>query len=116
MFLEGLVERHTADSGQDVDLIRGPPELQRSPPGEPDVDIKLLRRSAEAERVERGDQPLGVLPCGPDERVEVLAVTRRTVNRHGLAADDHEVHLMAIQAGTERLEIGFGLTPAAFSR
>jgi hypothetical protein len=83
---------------------------------EPGVDVKLLRGSAEAELVERGDRPLGVLPRGPDERVEVLAVERHAVDCHGLAADDHEVDLVAILAGAERLEVGFDLASAAVSR
>jgi hypothetical protein len=31
------------------------------------------------------------------------------VNRHGLAADDDEVHVVAIQAGAEGLEVGLDL-------
>jgi hypothetical protein len=99
-----------------VDLIRRPSEFERPFPGEPGIDVKLPRGSAKAELIERGDESLGVLPCGPDERVEILAVARHAVDRHGLTADDDEVHLVAIQAGAERLEVGFDLASAAVSR
>ena len=65
VFLESLVERHTADPGQDVDLIRGPPEFQRSSPGEPCIDIELLCGSAKAELLERRDEAARRSPVSP---------------------------------------------------
>jgi hypothetical protein len=111
-----LIEPHAGNAGQDVDLVRRTTQFERLPPCQPGVDVDLSGWATEPEVLQGRDQALRVLAVGPDEGVEVLAVARRPMHRHRLAADNDVLDTVAIQALAERLEVGLDVATKGRSR